>query len=181
MKIIYETERLIVRQWEHKDEQDLYEYASDANVGKFLSFPTYQSIQDAKERIDYLQQCYQEDSVEQDYCIEHKGLCKVIGAIGIPHYHSKNEGEAEVGYVLNPKFQGQGFMTEAVLGMFRYIKENKIAKRIIARHDTENLKSGNVMKRAGMTFEGVLRKAGVNNYHSRHDLAIYSILDEEIK
>jgi len=83
--------------------------------------------------------------------------------------------------LLNPRFQGQGFMTEAVLGMFRYIKENKIAKRIIARHDTENFKSGNVMKRAGMTFEGVLRKAGVNNYHTRHDLAIYSILGEEIK
>ena len=181
MKIIYETERLIIRQWEHKDEQDLYEYASDVNVTKFLSFPTYQSLQDAKERIDDLQERYQDGSVVQDYCLEYKGLHKVIGAIGIPHYLEKNEGEAEVGYVLNPKFEGQGFMTEAVLGMFQYIKQNQIAKRIIAKHDVENVKSGNVMKRAGMTFEGVLRKAGVNNYHSRHDLAIYSILDEEIK
>lgn len=32
MKVIYETERLIVRQWENKDEQDLYEYASDNSV-----------------------------------------------------------------------------------------------------------------------------------------------------
>ena len=37
------------------------------------------------------------------------------------------------------------------------------------------------MKRAGMTFEGVLRKAGENNYHSRFDIAVYSILDEEIE
>ena len=37
------------------------------------------------------------------------------------------------------------------------------------------------MKRAGMTFEGVLRKAGENNFHARHDIALYSILDEEIK
>ena len=37
------------------------------------------------------------------------------------------------------------------------------------------------MKRAGMTFEGILRKAGkTNNTHSRGDLSLYSILDEEI-
>ena len=37
-----------------------------------------------------------------------------------------------------------------------------------------------VMQRAGMTKEGILRKYGSNNLHSRHDTAIYSILDEEI-
>ena len=41
--------------------------------------------------------------------------------------------------------------------------------------------SGNVLKRAGMTFEGVLRKAGENNFHTRYDVALYSILYEEIK
>ena len=87
----------------------------------------------------------------------------------------------EIGYVLNPNFQGRGYMTESLVGFFKYIKRNKIAKRIVLRHDVDNVKSGNVMKRAGMTFEGVLRKAGVNNIHSRHDLAVYSILDEEIE
>ena len=47
-------------------------------------------------------------------------------------------------------------------------------------YDVENEKSGNVMKRAGMTFEGIMRKAGENQVHSRYDVAMYSILDEEI-
>jgi len=63
---------------------------------------------------------------------------------------------------------------------FKYIKQKGIAKRIILRCDTLNTKSENVMKRAGMSFEGVLRRAGKNNLHSRHDLALYSILEEEI-
>ena len=71
-------------------------------------------------------------------------------------------------------------MTEALKGMFKYIKQNNYAKRIALHHDATNIKSGNVMKRAGMTFEGIMRKAGSNNFHSRHDIAIYSILDEEI-
>lgn len=180
MKIIYETERLIVREWRDEDYKDLYEYASDAEVTKYLSFPTYTSLEVAKERIAFLKTQYSEGAIAADYCIEHKETAKVIGSIGLIAYEQKNEGRVEVGYVLNTKFQGQGYMTEALKGMFKYIKNNHLAKRIVAVHDVANPKSGNVMKRAGMTKEGVLRKAGKNNYHTRCDLAIYSILDEEI-
>ena len=65
-------------------------------------------------------------------------------------------------------------------GYIKYIKANNIAKRRQAQHDVENYKSGMVMQRAGMTKEGILRKYGSNNLHSRHDTAIYSILNEEI-
>ena len=177
---IYETERLIIRQWEDKDYKDLYEYVSDEKVTRFLSFPTYTSIETAKERISYIKKLYDENCIEVDYCIEHKDTKKVIGSIGIVKYKEKNEGEVEIGYILNPKFEGNGYMTEALIGMFKYVKSKNLAKRIVLRHDVDNFKSGNVMKRAGMTFEGVLRKSGENNLHSRYDIALYSILDEEI-
>lgn len=180
MNILYETERLIVRKWQAKDYKDLYEYASDETVTKFLSWPTYTSLDEAISRINFVNQQYAENIITSDYCIEFKEINRVVGSIGIVAYKEKNEGEVEIGYVLNPKFQGQGFMTECLVEMFKYIKQNKIAKRIVLKHDVENVKSGNVMKRAGMVFEGILRKAGTNNYHSRHDVAVYSILDEEI-
>ena len=181
MSVLYETERLMIRQWESKDYKDLYEFASDENVTKYLSWPTYTSLNDAIERINFLKQQYSENSPTVECCVELKENNKVIGSIGVVRYKEKNDGEVEIGYILNPKFQGQGYMTESLVGMFKYIKQNKIAKRIIVKHDTENIKSGNVMKRAGMVFEGILRKAGKNNHHSRCDLALYSILDEEIK
>ena len=65
-----------------------------------------------------------------------------------------------------------------MFGIKIYLRDN--FKTITAKHDTENAKSGNVMLRAGMTREGILRKAGSNNFHSRYDVAVYSILDEEI-
>lgn len=179
--IIFETERLMIRKWQDSDADDLYEYASNEVVTKFLTFPTYQSKQEAYDRIAFVKQQYSEDSILGDYCIEHRATNKVIGAITLVHYTPKNQGEVEIGYVLNPKFQGQGFMTECLLGMFQHVKQRQIAKRIILRCDVENVKSSNVMKRAGMTFEGILRKAGENNFHARHDIALYSILDEEIK
>ena len=179
-KIIYETERLIVRQWEEKDVKDLYEYASNSEVTKFLSWPTYEDEQNAINRINFLLESYKQEQIDTDYAIELKSENKVIGSIGFMDYKQKNEGSLEIGYVLNPKYQGFGYMTEALIGAFKYLKRNNIAKRIVCKHDTLNEKSGNVMKRAVMTFEGVLRKDGINNMHSRYDVAVYSILDEEI-
>ena len=180
MQKTYETERLIIRQWEKKDYKDLYEYASLDEVTKFLCWSTYKDEQAAIDRINFLLEEYQKESIENDFAIELKSENKVIGSIGFMHYSTKNEGSIELGFVLNPNYQGHGYMTEALVGAFKYIKKQNLAKRIVCTHDTLNVKSGNVMKRAGMTFEGTRRKAGSNNFHSRHDLDVYSILYEEI-
>ncbi|MGN0961620.1 MAG: GNAT family N-acetyltransferase [Christensenellales bacterium] len=180
MTELYQTDRLIVKHWEDKDYKDLYEYCSNDEVTKFLFFPTYKDLETAKERIKDMQEGYLSKSMIVDYAIELKSISKVIGTIGFVKYSENNEGEIEIGYILNPTYQGNGYMTEALKGMFKYIKINNIAKRITLKHDVLNIKSGNVMKRAGMTFEGILRKATRNNLHNRADAALYSILDEEI-
>ena len=180
MKVLYETERLIVRYWEEKDYLDLYDYAKDEEITKFLTWQPYKSEEEAKERIAILLEKYKNNEIKTDYAIELKSENKVIGSIAIVRYSEKNEGLAEIGYVLGRKYQGFGYMTEALKGMFKYIFDNSIAARIQLQHDVDNPKSGNVMKRAGMMFEGVLRKAGESNYRSRADLANYSILKEEM-
>ena len=179
MKIIYETERLLVREWEDKDYKDLFEYASDERVAKYL-FPPYKDLNTAKKRITKLKAQYNRDDYKRDYPIVLKSENKVIGSISMSDYKPQAGGIIMIGYTLNYNYQGHGYATEAVIGIFKFIKQNNIAKRIFAVHDIENIKSGNVMKRAGMTFEGIARKAGENQVHSRYDVAQYSILDEEI-
>ena len=180
MKLIYETERLIIRQWEEKDYADLFEFASDPNVTKYLHYPTYTNENTAKERIAFLIEKYETGGIAQEYAIELKDSNKVIGSINIGSYTKTAGGTIRFGYTLNTKFQGKGYMTEAVKGLFKYIQKNNLAKRIEATHDVSNEKSGNVLKRVGMTLEGVMRKAGENNFHTRYDVALYSILDEEL-
>ena len=110
-----------------------------------------------------------------------KGANKVIGNINISSYNPKAGGSVRLGYTLNAKYQGNGYATEAVVGALKYIKKNKIAMRIVATHDLANDKSGKVLKRAGFIFEGVMLKEGDNNFHTRYDVALYSILFEEIE
>ena len=180
MKFIYETERLIIRQWEEKDFLDLFEFASNPEVTKYLHYPTYANDGTAKERIAFLIEKYKTESLAQEYAIELKEAHKVIGSINIGSYIKTAGGIIRFGYTLNPTYQGKGYMTEAVNGLLKYIHANKLAKRIEATHDIANEKSGNVLKRVGMTLEGIMRKAGENNFHTRYDVALYSILDEEL-
>ena len=108
MSTIYETERLIVRQWKETDYLDLYDYAKDESITKFLTWQPYKDIKTAKERIAALIEKYENKEIKTDYAIELKSEKKVIGSIAIVRYDEKNEGIAEIGYVLGVKYQGYG-------------------------------------------------------------------------
>lgn len=179
MKII-ETERLIIRELEENDYKDLFEFASDSEVTKFLHYKTYENLDKAKNRIKQLRDNYKLGGYNNEYAVELKSEKKVIGNINISSYNSKAGGSVHLGYTLNRNYQGKGFATETVKTILQYIKKQGFAKRIVATHDLENYKSGNVLKNSGFTLEGIMRKEGENNYHSRYDVALYSILQEEI-
>ena len=60
----------------------------------------------------------------------------------------------------------------------KYLFEQVGANRIGATHDKNNPKSGRVMQKLGMTYEGTLRRAEFNN-QGIVDAVHYSILKEE--
>jgi len=187
MEKLFETKRLEVRQFTAGDAADLYEICRDPDLVKFMPFPQYKSIDDAHARLRVVVAKYadpaptrttSEDKI--DYAIVLKSENKVIGSLGYSRYTSRAGGIAELGYYMSPKYQGNGYMTEAVVGLFKYIKSHKIAMRIEAKHDVANVASGRVMQKAGMNFEGIMRKYTGNNTCDRVDAAMYSILYEEI-
>ena len=46
--MILETERLILRSWEERDANDLFQYASDPEVGPIAGWPVHTSIEIAR-------------------------------------------------------------------------------------------------------------------------------------
>lgn len=70
------------------------------------------------------------------------------------------------------------FRTEAGGAVIKYLFEQVGANRIGATHDKNNPKSGRVMQKLGMTYEGTLRRAEFNN-QGIVDAVHYSILKEE--
>jgi len=181
MEKLFETQRIIVREWVGGDAHQHFEFGSDVEINRFMQFPLYKDIVESHERIAAMKLLYKQGELEGcDWAICLKESGRVIGAIGIGSHNKGGKGIVTIGYLLNSKFHGVGYMTEALMGMFGWIKERQIAWRIEAYHDIENVASGRVMQKAGMTREGVKRKGTFNNGNGRADAVMYSILYEEI-
>lgn len=76
-------------------------------------------------------------------------------------------------------YWGHGYVAEALKEVISYLfKEGNDLVR--ARHDKNNSHSGRVMQKAGMKYEGILRKSAKNNQGVVDDV-VYSILPEELE
>lgn len=144
------TDRLILRPWQLSDAKDLYEYAKNDLVGPNAGWPPHQSIE---ESIEIIEKFIQEESV---YAIVLKSQNKVIGGIGLhercPDEAFKTLKQREIGYVLNPKYWGNGFVPEATDRLIEYGFESLKLDLIWCGHYKNNYKSKRVNEKCGFKF-----------------------------
>jgi len=173
----FETDRLILRKGTINDINDIFNnYASRDKVTEYLSWQSHKSIDDTK---SYLTNVVLPNYENESYCwyIELKQLHKVIGNVSVVKLN-KDKKSAELGWVLSDDYWGQGIMPEAAGVVLEYLKSLGFV-RIEAKHNVANAKSGRVMQKIGMKFEGVLRKAGMDNKGNLVDSAVYSYINGE--
>ena len=164
-----ETARLQLRAITPADAQEVFEnWASSAVVTKYLSWPPHASLAVTQ---GYL--TYEEDNQQTGWGIVLKDTGQLIGSISVADKATIKT--KTIGYVLGEDFWNQGYMSEALSRVIDFLFATTDVNRLEAEHDVSNPGSGRVMVKAGMTFEGVLRKAGFNN-QGLVDIAMYSIL-----
>ena len=69
----------------------------------------------------------------------------------IDYKYVPKDGLTEVGYGLNPSYEGNGYMTEALTAFLKFGKSKGI-KTVRADTLKDNIKSQNVLKRCGFEF-----------------------------
>lgn len=172
--VVLETERLILRPFTEDDAQAVFVgWASDSEVTKYLTWPTHRTVNDSLGFMRYCVQSYQ-DKTSYQWGMERRDTHELIGNISVVHI---NEGIAEMGlgWVLSRKYWGQGYMPEAAKKVIDFLFDEVAVNRIFATHDARNLKSGRVMQKVGMKYEGTLRQSTRNN-QGIVDLSHYAIL-----
>lgn len=174
-----ETERLILRRFVIEDAGAVYRnWASEDEVTKFLTWPTHTSVEVTKMVLDSWIEKYGNTDF-YNWGIEIKETGELIGNISVVSI-KENIKEAMIGYCMGTKWWGQGIMPEAGKAVVRYLFEETGVHRIAANHDKNNPRSGRVMQKIGMTYEGMLRSAGFCN-QGIIDEVWYSILKEEFE
>ncbi len=153
-----ETERLILRPWLEKDVQDMFEYGSNPNVALRTGYPPHKDLLDSKKIV------YQFLFKEDVFAIELKEENKVIGSVGFhkkPIIHGKNDEEIlnrerEIGYTLNEKYWGKGYVPEAVKAIMKHCFETLNLKLLRGRCSDANFQSAKVFEKCGFHFDGLI-------------------------
>lgn len=173
----FETERLNLRLFTLNDVEDLYEFCSDDEVTRYLSFEKYDTKQNAIDRINDCIKTYHNLDKPIVWAIEDKQSKKLIGSIDFIRWEAKHK-EAEIGYVLNKNYWNKGIMTEALKQIIKFGFENMELNRIEICCDERNIASARVIEKNGLICEGTLRQKK-NIKGEFITLKYYSILREE--
>lgn len=166
-------ERIVLRRFELRDSQAVYEYASNAETLKFLRWEGVKTLEEARSSIE-------------DYYLPNKGvyaialkdtnLCIGCFDIRIIEEHDK----AGFGYVIDRKYWGQGYMSEALYLVLKHCFEDIGLQRVESTHYKENIASGRVMQKCGMQYEGIARKEEkIKGVYQ--DVVHYGILKEDFQ
>ncbi len=174
-----ETDRLILRRYTVADAADMYRnWASDPEVTRYLTWPCHTSPEATAELLEAWVMQYENGSYF-NWAIELRDSGTVVGNISVVKL-DENVNSAEIGYCLGRAYWGNGIMPEALRAVTDYMFDEAEVNRLAAFHDVNNPKSGRVMQKAGMKYEGTLRQAGKNN-QGICDMACYAILRSDHK
>ena len=170
------TDRLILRKISGDDVEDMYEYSCDAHVTEYLTWSPHPDKTYTLEYVSYLQSRYRTGDF-YDWAVVLKDTGKMIGTCGFTRFDYANN-SAEIGYVLNPAYHGQGIATEAVLATLDFGFSRLGLNRIEGKFMVENGASRRVMEKCSMTFEGV-RREGMLIKGRYRNVGVCSILKKE--
>ena len=156
-----ETDRLILRGMQVSDAEDMYAYARRPSVTQYLTWNPHTDLAETREYLTYVGQRYRTGDF-YDWAVVYKesGRAKgrMIGTCGFTSFNCPHD-SAEIGYVLNPDYQGRGLATEAVRRVLEFGFDELGLHRIEAHFMEGNDASRRLMERVGMTFEGYARES----------------------
>ena len=172
-----ETGRLILRRFTMDDAEEMfYNWASDDEVTKYVTWPAHENVEMTRCYIDYCIQGYSKPAFYQ-WVMESKGTHELIGNISVVKIDEVIDG-LELGWAIGKKFWGKGYTAEAAKAVLEILFDRVGANCIYAKHDVNNPNSGRVMQKIGMKYEGTLRQRDRNN-QGIVDMAHYSIIRAE--
>jgi RimJ/RimL family protein N-acetyltransferase len=169
VSIFLETERLILKNTELSDLDNLVALRSDPDVMKYIDDGSTHTEERVKGFLSFA------IPYQKKYGI---GFCSVfdkesgnfIGQAGLFHIgFDDTNPEIEIAYRLHKKFWGKGYATELAKALIKWGFQHLSVNKLIAAADPENIASQKVLQKAGLTY------IGKKQWHTGRELFWYEI------
>lgn len=171
-----QTPRLLLRRLKPSDSALVFALRSNPQNMKYLPRPLLSSLTQAEDLIA-LMNAKIDNNTDINWAVVEKKSEQAIGFMGL--YRSKPEHySTELGYMLLPEFQNQGYTSEAVQKILEFAFTKVHFHRVEAIIDPLNQASRRVLEKNKFTREGLLRQ---NEYFEGKfwNSEVYSLLDFE--
>ena len=174
------TKRLRLTPLTTDDIPAIYEMNSFPEVARYNTIGIPANIAATRRLLlPIIEQQTQEGRTKYGWCIRQKETEAFVGEIGIG-LASVRFKMGEIYYSLHPRQWGQGFATEAVVGLLDWAFRELELHRIEAGVATGNDRSYRLLERVGMMREGVRRRIlPINGQWV--DSYLYGLLEEEFR
>lgn len=154
-KIMVETPRLILREFDPEDLSGLYQLYEETDTTYIETLDEDRNVELAK-LISYIKYVYGFYGVGLwAVCLKTTG--ELIGRCGIQvtFLEGEEEGDYEIGYMISGRYAGRGFGTEAVKSLIKYAENDLEAGRVILQIHPDNQDSIRLAEKLG--FENMKR------------------------
>lgn len=147
------TERLLLRKIEKSDGEVILYLRSDEVINKYIQRPEHRKTKNISDALEHIQKLSNETESNKSFSwgITLKDDPKIIGTICIWNF-SDDRKKGEVGYDLNPAFQGKGIMSEALTSVMNFGFNELNLNTIEAFTHKENESSKRLLEKNGFNF-----------------------------
>lgn len=169
------SDRLILRRVRPDDAPVVLAGYGNPEINRHMSVE-YHSLEEVQVQLDWYESLWSGGSgLWWGFCLKQEGTM-----IGNGGFHSWNQQHksAELGYWVLSEFQRQGYASEAIRLMCNHAFTHMDLHRIEAVVETDNLGSGNLLRKNGFTLEGIRRECEWKN-NGFIDLQIWSRLSTD--
>ena len=146
MSILVETDRLIITEMTMDMAMDVHKNSLDEDVRRFVPDEVFETLEDARETIEFLTSQYSSTNGPLVYALITKDEDKNIGYVQLV---SIGDGKWEIGYHVAKAFTGKGYATEAVTAFLPVITERVGVTEVYGIRLLENAASGRVLEKSG--------------------------------
>ena len=148
--MVIRTERLILRPWRVADAEELFEHASDPQIGPAAGWPPHRSVGESRGAILGVL------SAPETYAICLKESGRLVGCICLkepnPLIGSAGENDLEVGYWVGRAYWGLGFAPEALRALVAHAFGELSCPVLWCGHYGGNEKSRRCMEKCGFVY-----------------------------
>ena len=161
------TERLTITNFSLDMAQAVYENSQDTDTSRFVPDEVYDSVEEAREAIEFLMSRYDSSDGPFVYPVLTNGG-KNIGYVQLCRL---DDGKWEIGYHIAKNFTGKGYATEAVNAFLPAMAQKLNLKEVYGICLAENLASVRVLEKCGFTKI----YQGLGNYQGKEEQIIKAL------